>query len=55
MPNLFVFSFIFIHLLLKPFLNRFCFVAERIILLKEATATREYRFRERVYMVCNNA
>ncbi|KAK3522968.1 hypothetical protein QTP86_010301 [Hemibagrus guttatus] len=26
-----------------------------IILLKEATAIREYRFHERVYMVCNNA
>jgi len=41
--------------LLKPFLNHFCFVAGCIILLKEATATREYRFHERMYMVCNNA
>ena len=40
---------------LKPFLNHFCFVAWCIILLKEATTIREYRFHERVYMVCNNA
>ncbi|KAK3520449.1 hypothetical protein QTP70_024065, partial [Hemibagrus guttatus] len=40
---------------IKPFLSHFCFVAWRIILLKEATAIWEYRFHERVYMVCNNA
>ena len=41
--------------LLKPFLNQLCFVAQHIILLKEATVIREYRSHERVYMVCNNA
>ena len=41
--------------LVKPFMNRFCFAARRIILLKEATANREYCLHERVYMVCNNA
>ena len=41
--------------LLKPFLNHCCFVARSIILLKEATAIREYRFHERVHVVCNNA
>ena len=41
--------------LFKPFLNLFCFVEWCIILLKEATAIREYRFHERVYMFCKNA
>ena len=41
--------------LLKPFLNHFCFVEWCIILLNEAIAIREYFFHERVYMVCNNA
>ncbi|KAK3569766.1 hypothetical protein QTP86_004191 [Hemibagrus guttatus] len=40
--------------LIKPFLKHFCFVAWCII-LKEATAIREYSFNERVYMACNNA
>ena len=31
---------------LKPFLNHFCFVAGRIILLKDATAIKEYNFHE---------
>ncbi|KAK3548280.1 hypothetical protein QTP70_007350 [Hemibagrus guttatus] len=35
--------------LIKPFLKHFCFVAWCII-LKEATAIREYSFNERVYM-----
>ncbi|KAK3535361.1 hypothetical protein QTP70_010077 [Hemibagrus guttatus] len=32
--------------LIKPFLNHFCFVAWHIILMKEATDIREYRFHE---------
>lgn len=32
------------HVLFKPFLNLYCFVAGHIILLKEATAIREYCF-----------
>ena len=44
-----------VAVLLKPFLNHFCFIARHIMLLKEATAIREYCFHERVYMVCNNA
>ena len=38
-------------MLLKPFQYQFCFVARHIILLKEATAIREYCFHERVHMV----
>ena len=41
-------------LFLKPFLNHFCSVEGRIILLKEAIAIREYRLHEGVCMVCNN-
>lgn len=37
---------------LKLFLNIFCSVAGRIILLKEATAIREYRCHEGVQGVC---
>lgn len=44
-----------ILVLLIPFLNYFPFVAGYIILLKEAIAIREYRFNERVYIVCNSA
>lgn len=38
-----------------PFVHHFCFVAGHVILLKDATALREYHFHEMVYMVCNKA
>ena len=39
---------------LKPFPNNVCSVAGRIMLLKEATAIREYHCHEWVYLVCND-
>ncbi|XP_053093745.1 carcinoembryonic antigen-related cell adhesion molecule 1 isoform X2 [Pangasianodon hypophthalmus] len=39
---------------LEPFLNNLCSMAGRIILLKEATAIREYCCHEGVYLVCSN-
>ncbi|KAF4083858.1 hypothetical protein AMELA_G00122130 [Ameiurus melas] len=39
---------------IRPVLNIFCSVVVCIILLKEATSTREYRCHEGVYLVCNN-
>ena len=39
---------------LKSFPNSVCSVAEHIVLLREATATREYHCYGGVYLVCNN-
>lgn len=43
----------FIAVFLKRILNHVCSVAQRVILRKEDTGIRKYRFQDGVYVVCS--